>query len=74
MKSILTKKCKACSQTKTTDLFYRHKFNLDGLMGKCIDCFNKANKLYYIEHKCTPEQRMRQRERSRIYREKTNQK
>lgn len=64
------KTCRVCNQTKEIDCFYKQKSHKDGYMNTCSKCFNAKNRLYYMEYKCTPEHRIKQRERSRIYREK----
>ena len=60
------KECKKCKTV--TDRFYKHKFNRDGLYGRCIECTLSEHREYYIEHRCTPEQRLIQKQRNLNYR------
>jgi hypothetical protein len=64
------KECKKCKTV--TDRFYKHKFNGDGLYGKCIDCTLSEQREYYLQHKCTPKARAIQKIRNEKYRRKIN--
>lgn len=61
------KECNKCKQV--TDRYYKHKWNKDGLSKKCIDCTLKEQRKYYIEHKCTPEARAKQKAYNDRYRQ-----
>lgn len=60
--------CKTCNQELSLNHFYKHKRNLDGYYGDCKSCRLSKQKKYYIEHKCTPEQRLIQKQRNLNYR------
>jgi hypothetical protein len=42
-----TKRCWVCKETKTVDLFYKNRSNLDGLTGCCKECEKQKVKERY---------------------------
>jgi hypothetical protein len=45
------KKCSSCGETKSVELFYRHKGIKDGYQNKCKSCHDSYTKTYYEKNK-----------------------
>lgn len=62
-----TKICKCCGKTfpNTTEYFYRHKCEKDGLTSKCKQCINIQNKLAFEKRKALYPELIRQQQLAR---------
>ncbi len=54
------RECKRCHSIKLISEYYKSNKNHCGTLLHCKDCTKKQKRAYYINNKCTPEERLKQ--------------
>ena len=68
------RECRRCHSIKLISEYYKSNKNHCGTLLHCKECTKKQKRTYYIENKCTPEERTKQQNwyKARKLREELN--